>query len=320
MINPKPKRCFVKMSAVKNVVVVDESKVVKSTKGGRGRKPKADTAPAPADVESKSVVQADVVGKPKVGRAKKVTATTTETAVVVEEVDASNDKKPRKPSLPAKFGKFIQFGLFLLGELNDDKLLAGEEPALDKDYMIEKLCVFADVDAQVAFVQKFFDAAKDTAKTMRKMIADKKKADKKDAMPKKDRKPRVKKDKDVTDGQDDSLNLATKPKHKGKAKATKEPDLVAELVTLANQGDDSKPKRKYTKKPKTLADTLPPPDADADAGAEPTHANTDPDPELEVDIVVLDGIQFLCDDQNRLFDFHSHLPCGFLRDGNLIPL
>jgi hypothetical protein len=98
--------------------------------------------------------------------------------------------------LPAKFGKFIQFGLFLLAELNDEKLVAGEEAAVDKEYMIEKLCVFADIDVQTAFVQKFFDGAKDTAKGMRKMIADKKKADAKAAKqdasaPKKERKPRV---------------------------------------------------------------------------------------------------------------------------------
>jgi hypothetical protein len=208
--------------------------------------------------------------------------------------------------LPAKFGKFIQFGLFLLGELNDEKLVAGEEAAVDKEYMIEKLCVFADIDVQTAFVQKFFDGAKDTAKGMRKMIADKKKADAKAAkqeasVHKKERKPRVPKD---------STEVK---KEQGTKKKSKKTDLVAELVTLANgqaQATDTdtetKPKRKYNKKPKT---TEPEPHTDADA---------EPERELEVDLVTIDDRQFLKDDQNRLFDVNSHAPCGVLNpDGSI---
>jgi hypothetical protein len=209
--------------------------------------------------------------------------------------------------LAAKFGKFIQFGLFLLGELNDEKLVAGEEAAVDKEYMIEKLCVFADIDVQTAFVQKFFDGAKDTAKGMRKMIADKKKADAKAAkqeasVPKKERKPRVPKD-------------STEVNKEQGTKKSKKTDLVAELVTLANgqaqathtqTETDTKPKRKYNKKPKA-PETEPEPDTDADA-----------ERELEVDLVTIDHRQFLKDDQNRLFDVNTHDPCGFLNpDGSI---
>jgi hypothetical protein len=285
------------MSAVENVVVI-ESKP--TTKVGRGRKPTAKPDQAEAT---------DAKPTTKVGRSKKSKADTT---VGDEATVASNEKKPRKPSLPAKFGKFIQFGLFLLAELNDEKLVAGEEAAVDKEYMIEKLCVFADIDVQTAFVQKFFDGAKDTAKGMRKMIADKKKADAKAAKqdasaPKKERKPRAPKA-STEQGADDQVE---------KKKKSKKTDLVAELVTLANgqvqqsqteqsqtEQSQEKPKRKYNKKPKTnLTDALP------DAQTEP---------ELEVDLVTIDGKQFLKDDSGRLFDVHSHAPCGFLNpDGSI---
>jgi hypothetical protein len=300
------------MSAVENVVVIESKS---TTKVGRGRKPTAKPD------------QADAKPTTKVGRSKKPKADVTESTVGGDKATvASNEKKPRKPSLPAKFGKFIQFGLFLLAELNDEKLVAGEDAAVDKEYMIEKLCVFADIDVQTAFVQKFFDGAKDTAKGMRKMIADKKKADvkaaKQDASaPKKERKPRAPKA-SVEQGADDQVEK----KEQGTKKKSKKTDLVAELVTLANgqvqqsqaqpehsqpehsqtEQSQEKPKRKYNKKPKTnLTDAIP-------------DAQTEPETELEVDLVTIDGKQFLKDDSGRLFDLHSHAPCGSLYpDGSI---
>jgi len=288
------------MSGVQNVVV-DAAQ----TKKPRGRKTKADTTVTVLGTEGAVVASTDTVPvastdgavevvkksrgkKPKVDKdavkeGGDVDKENTEGAGEVEK-----EKKPRKPSLPAKFSKFIHFGLFLMGELNDDKVLVGEPPLLDEAVMLEKLNVFADVEQQTAFVQKFFDGLKDTAKGMRKMIADKKKADKKA-----DKKEAVTKE----------------SKSKGKAKATKvtkDTDLVAELVTLAN---DAKPKRKYNKKPKTL-DTIP----------TPTPLDDQPTAELEVDVILVDGVQYLCDDQQRLFDFVSHKPCGILSNGIFIPL
>jgi hypothetical protein len=264
------------MSTVQNVVDV-ELKVKKP----RGRKPAAE----PKDQASVPVVDS---------KAKK----SSDDAISSDESksgDEAKEKKPRKPSLPAKFAKFIQFGLFLMKELNDEKIVAGEAPAVDEDTMIEKIRVFADIDAQKDFVQKFFDGSKDIAKSMRKMIADKKKADEKANKPVKVRKPRAKKN---DDGVVDVIPDAdTKPK-KSKAKA-KDGDLVAELVSLAKNdaGDETKTKRKYNRKPKNV---------------EPVSAVAVAEPELEVDVVEIDGKQYLVDDQKRVFDFESHALLGSL--------
>jgi hypothetical protein len=301
---PETRKELFKMSGVQNVVV-DAAQ----TKKPRGRKTKADptvtelstdgsvvastegsvVASTEGSVVASTEGSVEVVKKSRGKKPKVVVKEGGDLENVVKDTEGAGEiekeKKPRKPSLPAKFSKFIHFGLFLMGELNDDKVLVGEPPLLDEAVMLEKLNVFADVEQQTAFVQKFFDGLKDTAKGMRKMIADKKKADKKA-----DKKEAVTKE----------------SKSKGKAKATKDTDLVAELVTLAN---DAKPKRKYNKKPK-IVDTIP----------TSTPLDEQPTAELEVDLILVDGVQYLCDDQQRLFDFVSHKPCGILSNGIIIPL
>ena len=51
------------------------------------------------------------------------------------------EKKPRTPTLPAKFGKFIQFGYWFMLKLNQDL----QAPAVDETLFIEKINLFADV-------------------------------------------------------------------------------------------------------------------------------------------------------------------------------
>jgi hypothetical protein len=261
------------MSAVQNVVEVAQ------VKKARGRKPAAAKEPV-----------VDVNAVP---------------AVVAESGDDDNAKKARKPTLPAKFAKFIQFGFFFMKELNDSRLLNGQDPIVDEALFMDELRVFADVDSQKEFVQKYFDGAKENAKTIRKLIADKKKAEAKANKPVKERKPRAKKN---VDGVVDDIPGATamsndKTKTKGKAKTkASDGDLVAELVGLANADSATKPKRKYNRKPKNIS--LP-------------HDTN----ELEVDVVIVNGKQVLIDDQRRVFDFDSHLPLGLLLpDGNIAPL
>jgi len=255
------------MSAVQNVVDV-EFKVKKP----RGRKAAAE----PKDQDSVPIVDTKVK-KPR-----------TKSGDDTKSGDEAKEKKPRKPTLPAKFAKFIQFGLFLMKELNDEKVVAGEAPLVDETAMIEKICVFAGVDAQKEFVQKFFDGSKDIAKSMRKMIADKKKANDKANKPVKVRKPRAKKNGDGV------VDVIPEPK-KSNTKA-KDGDLVAELVSLA-KNDSDKPKRKYNRKPKNV---------------DPVVNTTLAEPELEVDVVQIDGKEYLVDDQKRVFDFHSHSLLGTL--------
>ena len=111
--------------------------------------------------------------------------------VTLNNSNATVEKKMRKPSLPAKFNKFIQFGYFFLKQYN---AMDGVTP-IDENSFLDKLHLFDTVDNQLAFVQAFFDDAKNINKTIRKVIQAKLKADKKAAAPPKVKAPRVKKTK-----------------------------------------------------------------------------------------------------------------------------
>jgi hypothetical protein len=119
------------------------------------------------------------------------------------------DKKPRAPTLPAKFGKFIQFGFWLMNKINDDP----ENPVVDEKLFIEKINLYSDIQDQQAFVQGFFDQSKDVAKSIRSNTQQKKKNDIKIAkaaakaaakQDKKIRAPRIKKEKKINENNDDT--------------------------------------------------------------------------------------------------------------------
>lgn len=90
-----------------------------------------------------------------------MSATITLNAAPLENVVV--DKKPRAPTLPAKYAKFIQFGFWFLKKLNENS----DAPAIDEALFNEKLKLFAPIDQQQAFVQEFFDSSKDINKSIR---------------------------------------------------------------------------------------------------------------------------------------------------------
>ena len=277
-----------------------------------------------------------------------MSASTPVSASVSAQVNVTTEikeKKPRTPTLPAKFGKFIQFGYWLIQSFKDED---GNFAVDNEAEFVEAIHLYDSVDAQQEFVQDFFDDSKDVAKEIRKLILDKKRAEAKEAKaaakaaekaaaPPKEPKapkekvvkepkekvvkapkaPKVKADETVEVAEEVLQPVvADKPK-KGKAKKPVVDDkFVAEVVSLANatqppaQPIADKPKRKYNKKDKT---------ANADV---PTNTDTDTDtaPELSVSVIELHGKQFLLDDDNRLFDFHSHDLVGNLLDGQIVPI
>jgi flagellar biosynthesis GTPase FlhF len=278
------------------------------------------------------------------------------------------EKKPRKPTLPAKYSKFIQFGFWLVQKLKDED---GDFNIDSADDFIEAIHLFDSVDAQQEFVQEFFDDSKDIAKTIRKMILDKtraeakatkaaEKAAAKAAAPPKAPKEKVVKEPKAPKAEKEAKapkaekeakapkaeKEAKAPKAEKEAKAPKAPkapkagggktdkevvvteeveqpvlqpvatekakkgkgkkpvvddQFVSEVVSLANAQAEplnDKPKRKYNKKDKPSQ-----PLADADA------------PELAVSVFEFQGKQFLIDDNQRVFDFHSHALLGnFVND------
>lgn len=88
-------------------------------------------------------------------------------------------KKTKSVSLPEKFHKFIQFGVYMMSQMPDTETFT-------KDEFINNLKMFATVEEQQTFIQGFFDNQKSIKSSIRKTIQDKNKADK----PKKVRAPR----------------------------------------------------------------------------------------------------------------------------------
>jgi len=140
---------------------------------------------------------------------------------VVEKV-----KPERKPTLPAKYAKFMQFGFWFAGQIKDKVL---DEAAYNN--VIDALAVFDDLSVQTDLYKSFLekDNVKENNKTIRKAIAARKKElAKANAPPKKPRASKKKADPDASS--DDNTEKVKKPR----ASKKKPADLVDELVTLAS--------------------------------------------------------------------------------------
>jgi len=156
-------------------------------------------------------------------------------------LDADGNPIVKAPRLPEKFGKFIQFGFWLMTRINTPQEGdADAEPKIDEEDFLNAISLYGTVDEQTQFVQAFFDDSKENKKSIRKLVT----AHKKATEPKKERKPRVKKPKLDDDGNE----IVTAPKEpkadkkprakKGaKAVANTQDELVDELVRRANSTD-----------------------------------------------------------------------------------
>ena len=126
--------------------------------------------------------------------------------------------KTRQPTLPDKYGKFIQFAYYMMENV------LGNEFQMDKEVYLEKIKLFASVGEQQVLVQGFLNSAKDTKKTIKKVVSDRKKAEAKANKP-----PRQSRAKAVTvDGE------AKRSRKKAtKAVANAQDELLNDLVQLA---------------------------------------------------------------------------------------
>ena len=131
--------------------------------------------------------------------------TQTEQTVVATKVST------RQPTLPDKYGKFIQFAYYMMENV------LGEDFQMDKAAYLEKIQLFGNVGEQQTLVQGFLNRAKETKATIRKMVSDKKKElAKANKPPKRSRakaaadgepkRPRKKTTKTVVNAQDELLN------------------------------------------------------------------------------------------------------------------
>jgi hypothetical protein len=86
-------------------------------------------------------------------------------------VVADKATKTRQPTLPDKYGKFIQFAYYMMENV------LGDEFQMDKAAFLEKIALFGSVGEQQVLVQGFLNSAKDNKKTIKKVISDRKKAE-----------------------------------------------------------------------------------------------------------------------------------------------
>ena len=141
--------------------------------------------------------------------------------------------KTRQPTLPDKYGKFIQFAYYLMENV------LGDEFQMDKAVYLEKIKLFASVGEQQVLVQGFLNSAKETKKTIKKLLSDRKKAEAKANKP-----PRQSRAKAAAPKADGEVTAAKR----SRKKATKEvvnadDELLNDLVQLAHTEPAKSPEK-----------------------------------------------------------------------------
>jgi hypothetical protein len=180
---------------------------------------------------------------------------TVSTPVIAVEVE----KKVRVPTtLPAKYGKFIQFGYFMMNKLNACDGDEDTPPLIDEQVFLNKLRIFEPLEDQQAFVEEFLGSSKQINDELRKIMLQRKreiaKAAKKSGGPKvppetpSSKNKKSGKTKKTKSGEAIDTDPAVPVEKKSRAKKAKvtstEDALVNELVQLAEGTDGSPPPSK----------------------------------------------------------------------------
>ena len=283
-----------KATAEKKDKVVKE-KVVKEKKVVAEKK--EEVKEVVTEKKEKKVTEKKVAEK-KVAEKKEVKAVEVVAEKAVE-VKADTEKKARAPSLPAKYGKFIQYSYYLIRAINNAALEKNGAVLIDEDQFITAAHVFDNIANQQAFVGSFLEN-KNIAKEMRTHLAEKKKAEVVAA--KAAAKAEKEAEKNAAKAAAKAAKAAAKPakqpkdskpkdtKSKSKkAKSSVEPDLVTSLVALANT---------------SLAPT-----ATAIAAGNTNVADNEEE-ELDVRVITINAKEYLIDDNNNLYDSNSHAVIG----------
>lgn len=271
-----------KATAVKKDKVVKEKKVAEK---------KEEVAEKKEEVKAVKEVKDKKVAEKKATEVKAVEVVAEKAA----EVKADTEKKARAASLPAKYGKFIQYSYYLIRAINNAALEQNGAVLVDEDQFITAAHVFDNIATQQAFVASFLEN-KNIAKEMRTHLADKKKAEvvAAKAAAKAEKEAEKNAVKAAAKAEKDAAKAAAKPvkqpkETKSKAKKAKkavDPDLVTSLVALANT---------------SLAPTA---TAIAAGNAE------NEEEELDVRVFMINAKEYLIDDNNNLYDSNSHAVIG----------
>jgi hypothetical protein len=290
------------MSTVSNVVLPKEKKV---------RVKKADV-PAPAVESPKKVATPKKESTPK----------------PQEESEAEAEKKPRKPTLSAKYTKFVVFGYSMVNALVAASLVS--EDQVDAAYAQIKL--MDSVEDQTAFYSNFLENLSASGKAMKKFVNDKKKPPKEpkvrkprakkadsDAEPK-EKKPRAKKEAKAESESEPKEPKEKKPRAKKSVTVESDAnvDLISNLVNAAQADPIPAPveapaeapkakKESKAKEPKAKKESKTKKEAPV---VEPTPAleaeDDDDDEVIQTRETVIDGETFLVDQEGNLYDPETH--------------
>jgi hypothetical protein len=156
----------------------------------------------------------------------------------VEVVVPTKATKPKK--LSAKYEKFLVFGYCFIEQLKQQNI------AVDETALHQLLTMFSSVEEQTQYFEAFFDQLKTSTKSMKAVIKEHNKP------PTKAKKTK----KEPTDKPVAAKKTNGRKKKNAEVINDKQDELVAELVAAAQTEEvpvDDKPKRKYSRKPKTKA-------------------------------------------------------------------
>jgi len=136
-------------------------------------------------------------------------------------------KVPRQPTLPDKYGKFIQFAYYMMENV------LGEDFQMDKAAFLEKIAIFGAVGEQQTLVQGFLNGAKETKNKMKKIVSDRKKE-----LAKANKPPKQSRAKKVAPSTDANGEVAPKRARKSAPKKgvqAANAQLLDELVQIAQE-------------------------------------------------------------------------------------
>jgi hypothetical protein len=324
------------MSTVSNVVQPKEKKVRVNKKTAA---PVAESL-VKAESPKKAAPATHVAESPKkAAPATPVYESPAPVAPTEEAKKPAKEVKPRKPTLSAKYTKFVVFGYSMVNAL----VAAGLIPEDQVDAAYAQIKLMDSVEDQTAFYSGFLENLSASGKAMKKFVNDKKKPPKEPKVPKerkprakkadtdaepkapKEKKPRAKKEAKVESDSEPKEPKEKKPRAKKSVSVESDAnlDLISNLVNAA-QADpipapvdapaeapkakkEPKAKEPKAKEPKAKAKKEEPaPVVDLTPVLEAEAEDDEDDEVIQTRETVIDGETFLVDQEGNLYDPESH--------------
>jgi len=157
-------------------------------------------------------------------------------------VVATQEKKEKKPTLSAKYSKFLVFGYGFVKSLESQGALSAE----GVETAFAELKLMSSVEEQTQLYENLIVQSKETGKVMRKFVALRNKP------PKAPKAPRAKKSESSSESKP-AAEKKVRAKKTSRVENDSENDLVSQIVTAANTVDAAPAKSKEEKEAEKVA-------------------------------------------------------------------